>query len=140
MEMSMKSSVSRTVAVAFVAVAATFGTAGAHALTAQQTGGPNPDASPALTFTRDVAPILQQRCLSCHNERDRRGGLSLQSAEAINAGGESGTVMEAGDAQSSYLLDLLIPTDGVAEMRSAVLLEIGDGGRSLTLPRFDKSH
>ena len=69
-----------------------------------------------VDFQRDVAPILQQRCLSCHNERDRRGGLSLQSAEAMKAGGESGTVIKAGDAESSYLLDLLLPTDGVAEM------------------------
>jgi hypothetical protein len=69
-----------------------------------------------VEFQRDVAPILQRRCLSCHNERDHRGELSLQSADELNAGGESGTVIEAGDAESSYLLDLLIPTDGSAEM------------------------
>lgn len=69
-----------------------------------------------VNFQRDVAPILQQRCLSCHNERDRRGGLSLQSAKMMRAGGESGTVIEAGDEESSYLLNLLIPTDGAAEM------------------------
>ena len=69
-----------------------------------------------VDFRRDVAPILQQRCLNCHNDRNRRGGLSLQSAEAARKGGESGAVIEPGDAASSYLLDLLIPTDGVAEM------------------------
>jgi hypothetical protein len=69
-----------------------------------------------VDFQLAVAPILQQRCLSCHNERDRRGGLSLQSAKMMRAGGESGSVIEAGDAESSYLLDLLIPTDGAAEM------------------------
>jgi hypothetical protein len=69
-----------------------------------------------VDFRRDVAPILQQRCLSCHNDRDRRGGLSLHSAEAARKGGESGEVIDPGDAESSYLLDLLIPTDGTAEM------------------------
>jgi hypothetical protein len=69
-----------------------------------------------VSFQRDVAPILQRRCLSCHNERDHRGELSLQSADALNAGGESGKVIETGNAESSYLLDLLIPTDGTAEM------------------------
>jgi hypothetical protein len=69
-----------------------------------------------VDFERDVAPVLQERCLSCHNERDRRGGLSLQSAKMMKTGGESGSVIESGDVDSSYLLDLLIPTDGVAEM------------------------
>ena len=69
-----------------------------------------------VDFRRDVGPILQRRCLSCHNDRDRRGELSLQSSKSATVGGESGTVIEAGDADSSYLLDLLIPTDGIAEM------------------------
>jgi hypothetical protein len=69
-----------------------------------------------VDFQRAVGPILQRRCLSCHNDRDRRGELSLQSAKSVGLGGESGTVIEAGDADSSYLLDLLIPTDGSAEM------------------------
>ena len=46
--------------------------------------------SEPVDFQRDVGPILQQRCLSCHNDRDHRGGLSLQSAEMAGRGGESG--------------------------------------------------
>lgn len=69
-----------------------------------------------IDFTKDVSPILQKRCVACHNDRDRRGGLSLQSAEAVRRGGDSGAALEAGDPESSYLLDLLLPTDGVAEM------------------------
>ncbi|MEZ6130603.1 MAG: PSD1 and planctomycete cytochrome C domain-containing protein [Planctomycetaceae bacterium] len=69
-----------------------------------------------VDFQRDVVPILQERCLSCHNERDHRGGLSLQSQPSVLKGGESGAVVVPGDADSSYLLDLLEPTDGTAEM------------------------
>ncbi len=69
-----------------------------------------------VDFQRDVAPILKRECLSCHNDRDHRGGLSLQSADSAKKGGESGEVIVPGDVDSSYLLDLLIPTDGVAEM------------------------
>lgn len=72
-----------------------------------------------VDFQRDVAPIFQQRCLSCHNDRDQRGGLSLQSAEMARNGGESGTVIEPGDEASSYLLESLVPSDGNAEMPSA---------------------
>ena len=70
----------------------------------------------AVDFQRDVAPILQQRCVSCHNDRDRRGGLSLQSAKMARRGGESGKVIAPGNVTASYLLDYLIPTDGKAEM------------------------
>ncbi len=69
-----------------------------------------------VDFQRDVAPILQRRCVNCHNDRKPRGELSLQSAETAGKGGESGPVIEPGDAASSYLLELLLPTDGKAEM------------------------
>jgi hypothetical protein len=69
-----------------------------------------------VDFRREVTPILQERCLSCHNDRDRRGGLSLQSADAARKGGDSGKIIEPGDATASYLLELVIPADGVAEM------------------------
>ena len=69
-----------------------------------------------VEFVRDVAPILERRCLACHNERDRRGGLSLHSKQAAFKGGESGLVIARGDLKASYLLDLVTPSDGVAEM------------------------
>ena len=73
-------------------------------------------ADAPVDFRRDVAPILQRRCLTCHNERNPRGGLSLHSADVARRGGESGQVVEPGDPDSSYLLDLVVPSDGVAEM------------------------
>ncbi|MEO1983901.1 MAG: PSD1 and planctomycete cytochrome C domain-containing protein [Fuerstiella sp.] len=73
-------------------------------------------ATDDVDFRRDVAPILQARCLSCHNERDRRGGLSLHSSRSVRAGGESGVVLTPGDVDASYLLDLILPADGTAEM------------------------
>lgn len=78
-------------------------------------GGNVVGAAP-VDFQRDVGPILQRRCVACHNDRDRRGGLSLQSAMAAGLGGESGAVIEARDPDSSYLFDLLIPNNGTAEM------------------------
>jgi hypothetical protein len=76
----------------------------------------SPAADTAIDFRRDVAPILQQRCVACHNQRDRRGGFSLESAAAARLGGESGQVIVAGEPDTSYLLDLVTPSDGVAEM------------------------
>ena len=70
----------------------------------------------SIDFERDVAPILQQRCLRCHNDRDQRGGLSLRSAQTTRRGGESGRVIEPGDPDSSYFLELVTRNDDVAEM------------------------
>jgi hypothetical protein len=67
-------------------------------------------------FAEQVAPILQQHCLNCHNDNHREGGLSLQTANGLLEGGDSGEVVVAGDPDSSYLLELITPTDGAAEM------------------------
>ncbi|MCA8996863.1 MAG: PSD1 domain-containing protein [Planctomycetaceae bacterium] len=72
--------------------------------------------SAPIEFERDVAPILRSRCLECHNKRDHRGGFSLHSRNAAFDGGESGPVIYPKDTNSSYLLDLITPVDGSAEM------------------------
>ncbi|SFJ16096.1 DUF1553 domain-containing protein [Planctomicrobium piriforme] len=67
-------------------------------------------------FDTQIKPLLERKCLSCHNEQDRKGSLSLQTAAAMHTGGESGAVVVNGDAAASYLLDLITPTDGKAAM------------------------
>lgn len=70
----------------------------------------------SIDFRRDIAPIFQRHCLTCHNKRVRMGDLSLHSSDALLKGGESGDVLAPGDPESSYLLDLVTPTEGTAEM------------------------
>lgn len=67
-------------------------------------------------FQDRVAPVFRRHCLNCHNDEARKGGLSLQTAESALAGGDSGEVIFPGDPDSSYLLDLITPEDGKAEM------------------------
>ena len=66
-------------------------------------------------FRSIVAPVLARRCLSCHADDERKGGLSLQSAEAL-AGGDSGALVEPGDPDASLLIEMIEPTDGSAAM------------------------
>lgn len=63
-----------------------------------------------------VASIFQSHCLACHNDDDKKGGLSLQSVEALRAGGDSGVVVEGGRPDDSPLLTAITETDGEAEM------------------------
>ena len=67
-------------------------------------------------FGTVVGPAFADNCLECHNNRDRKGGLSLQTGPAALRGGDSGQVIVPGDPASSYLLDLVTSHDGKAEM------------------------
>ena len=63
-------------------------------------------------FIGTIAPILERHCLSCHNNQDRKGDFSLQTAKAATADG----YIEAGDAVASHLIEVITPEDGKAQM------------------------
>jgi len=62
------------------------------------------DAPP--TFEEHVLPIFREKCGSCHNADKKQGGLDLTSFSQAMAGGSSGEVIAAGDADGSYLWQL----------------------------------
>lgn len=63
-----------------------------------------------------IAKLFQTRCVNCHNDDDKKGGLTLQSVEGLHAGGDSGAVVEASQPDSSLLLTAVTRIDGKAEM------------------------
>ncbi len=67
---------------------------------------------PGDFFQERVAPIFQQRCLSCHNDDERKGDFSLQTSTAAFKDG----YLEAGDADASHLMELIAPVDGQPKM------------------------
>jgi len=63
-------------------------------------------AAPAADdFNKTVAAIFERRCLSCHNNKDKKGGLSLVTQRDLLAGGENGAVVAPGKPAESLLLD-----------------------------------
>src|SRR5262245_47837218 len=56
-------------------------------------------------FRAKVAPILESRCLRCHGGRATKGGLSLATADALRAGGDSGPAVEPGRPGESLLIE-----------------------------------
>jgi hypothetical protein len=58
-----------------------------------------------------VTAIFESRCLTCHNARNRHGGLSLETFADAMAGGDSGGVIEPGDAAASLLVDYISGED-----------------------------
>src|SRR5688572_28425455 len=42
-----------------------------------------------VSFQRDIAPLLQRRCLNCHNEDSAKGGYRLHTFEHLLQPGDS---------------------------------------------------
>ncbi len=78
---------------------------------------PTLPAADTISFTDDVLPIFQQRCAQCHGGADENGqvrleaGLNLLEYEKVMAGSEFGTVVEAGNAEDSFLLEMIVEGD-----------------------------
>ena len=60
-------------------------------------------AEPPPTYDEHVLPIFREKCCGCHNPGKRSGGLDLTSYQQMQAGGNSGEVLAAGDPDGSYL-------------------------------------
>jgi hypothetical protein len=54
-------------------------------------------------FAKDVLPVFRKHCNGCHNTREREGGLVLEDFARALQGGESGSVLVAGDSAKSKL-------------------------------------
>jgi len=65
------------------------------------------DDAEKVTYKDHVLPIFRQRCGSCHNANDKKGGLAVDSYATIMAGGSSGAVLEGGAPDASYLWQLV---------------------------------
>ena len=63
-------------------------------------------------FATQLAPRLQRRCLNCHNDSERKGDFSLSGPAGLI---DSGYV-DTEHIDSSYLLELVTPENGTADM------------------------
>jgi len=61
-----------------------------------------------VTYVHLVQPILESKCLSCHNPKAINGGLDLSTMEAMLSGGDSGPVIENGNAANSELFKRVV--------------------------------
>jgi hypothetical protein len=59
----------------------------------------------ASVFDHMVKPILDKKCLSCHNPDKKKGELDLSSREGILKGGKSGKLFVTGKPEISLLLE-----------------------------------
>src|SRR5436305_10504882 len=57
----------------------------------------------AQEFSKDIAPIIAENCIGCHNGSGKMGGLDLDTVDAIKKGGNHGPVLAPGNSAESRL-------------------------------------
>jgi cytochrome c len=76
---------------------------------------PQDAASPEF-YTAQVLPILQKNCYTCHAGATHRGGLAIDTHDALMKGGNDGPVVVPGDPDKSLLIQLVGPHGMLAGM------------------------
>ncbi|MCB1062407.1 MAG: DUF1549 domain-containing protein [Verrucomicrobiae bacterium] len=69
---------------------------------------PTPAAAstPAIDFAKDIQPILEFNCVSCHNADEAKGDLRFDQVEHFLKGGEGGPAFVAGKPDESLMIEL----------------------------------
>ncbi|MCL4207037.1 MAG: DUF1549 domain-containing protein [Pirellulaceae bacterium] len=90
-------------------------TAGPWLLTEARADEPPVKLPPALDrpidFARDVRPLFEQHCCSCHGSQSQESGLRLDRRAALIAGGDLGKVVIPGDSAASRLIHYVAGTN-----------------------------
>lgn len=74
-------------------------------------------AGASVSYYKQVRPIFQANCQGCHQPAKASGEYVMTDFARMTAGGETGdAAIVPGRPDASYLLTLITPTDGAAEM------------------------
>lgn len=85
--------------------------------TGQILGAPKKAASQNVSFVRDVAPILVERCLACHGPEKAKGGYELHTFERLNKPGDGKSLpVVAGKPDESEIFRRIIAADADERM------------------------
>ena len=58
----------------------------------------------AIVFDDMVKPILESRCMGCHNSTKAKGELVMETPQLLLRGGKSGALWDTSDANLSLIL------------------------------------
>lgn len=73
---------------------------------------PITDVNQALVYEQIVNPILQSRCVQCHNAEKSKGDLRMDTPDMLKKGGEDGPIFVAGKGVDSEMIKrCLLPVE-----------------------------
>ena len=89
-----------------------------------------PDKAKPVSFIADVQPILSRHCFGCHQGAKQMGSYVMTEFASLVRGGESGDAsIVPGKPDESYLVELITPVDGHAEMPRAPFPPLAESER-----------
>ncbi|MFO0967306.1 MAG: c-type cytochrome domain-containing protein [Gemmataceae bacterium] len=59
------------------------------------------------SYAKHVRPVFAKYCVECHNAKDLKGGLNLETFKAILEGGDRGDVLVPGQPDKSWIVNLV---------------------------------
>lgn len=78
-----------------------------------------------------VQPVLEAKCITCHNDKKMKGGLNLSAFQVAEKGGKTGPAWASGDPDKSLIIERMLldmdnekhmPPKGKAQLSSAEIL------------------
>ena len=72
--------------------------------------------APVVDYSRDIKPILKERCFACHGALKQKAGLRLDSAAMMRRGGDGGPAVVAGKVAGSLLVERITSKDDALRM------------------------
>ncbi|MEI6289682.1 MAG: c-type cytochrome domain-containing protein [Chloroflexota bacterium] len=78
--------------------------AGNTVVPAGNAAGQNPEVS----FSKDILPIFQTSCVSCHGGERTSKGLDLKTYDSLLKGSQNGSVLVPGDTANSKLMQSIL--------------------------------
>ena len=91
----------------------------AISFTGLQVNGAEPTSRDQISFHKQIRPLFQAKCQGCHQPAKAKGKYVMTGFEQLLKGGSSGDLaIVPGKPDKSYLVELITPIDGQAEMPS----------------------
>ncbi len=85
----------------------------------------------AQIFEELVMPIIERKCVSCHNPQKAKGELLLNSLAGWQRGGENGPILQAGlAAESALITRVSLPKEDELHMPPAGKLQLSNEERN----------
>lgn len=87
----------------------------------------------AQVYAQVIQPILDDKCVSCHNANKAKGGLLMNNSNEITKGGDSGNLFDtiSGEEQSLFLARVHLPLENEDHMPPKGKVQLTDNEKAL---------
>ncbi len=72
--------------------------------------------APVVDYSRDIKPILKERCFACHGALQQKAGLRLDTGAMLRRGGDGGPAVVTGKVAPSLLVERITSKDDSLRM------------------------